>query len=215
MPRPEFALLKLTLAIALAGLLATGANDRARAQTQIQAPTQGQTQSPPDTVRPEGTTFEVTEIVDAGHQFFGQTSVGLASIVEYVFAQRGRPVGYIVGEEASGAIIGGLRYGEGELRMKTGERLKVFWQGPTLGFDFGADGSRTMVLVYGMSYPDQIYDTFTSAEGTAYLAGGLGVNFQSNSRGVALAVIRTGVGLRLGVNLGYLKYTPQATWNPF
>ncbi|VAW13769.1 FIG00450386: membrane protein [hydrothermal vent metagenome] len=210
MPRLKFVLQKLTLVIALAGLPAMGGYGQLQAQTQIQ----NQTQAGPQD-RPEGTTFAVTEIVDAGHQFFGQTSVGLASIIEYVFAQRGEPAGYIVGQEASGAIIGGLRYGEGELRMKTGERLNVFWQGPTLGFDFGADGSRTMVLVYGLSYPDQIYDTFTSAEGTAFIAGGLGVNFQSNAQGVTLAVIRTGIGLRLGVNLGYLKYTPEATWNPF
>ncbi|MFV2092610.1 MAG: DUF1134 domain-containing protein [Hyphomicrobiales bacterium] len=187
------------------------ANNQALAQTQLQA----QTQTPPDTADPEGTTFEVSEVVGAGHQFFGKTTVGLASVIEYVFAERGQPVAYIVGQEASGAFVGGLRYGEGELRLKTGQRQNVFWQGPTLGFDFGADGSRAMVLVYGMTYPDQIYDTFTSAEGTAYIAGGLGVNFQSNSKGVTLAVIRTGIGFRLGVNVGYLKYTPEATWNPF
>lgn len=165
--------------------------------------------------RPEGTTFQMQEIVDAGHQFFGQTSIGLASVVEYIFAERGRPVGYIVGEEASGAVFGGLRYGEGELRMKSGERVRVYWQGPTLGFDVGADGSRTMVLVYGLPFANHIFDTFTSTSGVAYMAGGLGVNYQSNQTGVSLAVIRTGVGLRLGVNLGYIKYTPQPTWNPF
>lgn len=165
--------------------------------------------------RPEGTTFEAREIIDAGHQFFGQTSVGLASVVEYIFAERGRPVGYIIGQEAGGAIVGGLRYGDGELRMKTGERVPVFWQGPTIGFDFGADGSRTMVLVYNMSFANQIFNRFGSAEGVAYVAGGAAVNYQQSDEGVVLAVIRTGVGLRLGVNLGYLKYTPEPTWNPF
>jgi len=214
MPRMRLVFLNFTLGVivaGVAGLLTPWSAGQARAQTHVQS----QAQNPADNVRPPDTTFQVAEIVDAGHQFFGQTSVGLASIVEYVFAQRGQPAGYIVGQEASGAIIGGLRYGEGELRLKSGERQNVFWQGPTLGFDFGADGSRTMVLVYNMTYPDQIYDTFTSAEGTAFLAGGLGVNFQSSSNGLTLAVIRTGIGLRLGVNLGYLKYTPQATWNPF
>jgi hypothetical protein len=176
------------------------------------APALAQNQAAP---RPEGTTFELQEVVDAGHQFFGQTSIGLASVIEYIFAERGRPVGYIVGEEASGAVIGGLRYGEGELRMKTGERLKVYWQGPTVGFDLGADGSRTMVLVYQMNFADQIFDIFTSTSGVVFVAGGLGVTYQSNGGNVVLAVIRTGIGLRLGVNLGYIKYTPNATWNPF
>lgn len=211
MPRPNFVIPRLALVAIFAGLVSLAAGTPAASQTQLQS----EAQIPPGSTRPAGTTFKVSEIVDAGHQFFGQTSVGLASIVEYVFAERGQPVGYIVGQEASGAFVGGLRYGEGELRLKDGGFQDVFWQGPTLGFDFGADGSRTMVLVYGMTYPDQIYDTFTSAEGTAFMAGGLGVNFQSNSKGVTLAVIRTGIGLRLGVNLGYLKYTPEATWNPF
>ena len=190
------------LAIVLTIFAAIGLPEPATAQSTGGAP------------RPEGTTFEVQEIVDAGHQFFGQTSIGLASVVEYIFSERGRPVGYIVGEEASGAVFGGLRYGEGELRMKTGENLPVFWQGPTLGFDVGGDGSRTMVLVYGMNFPPEIYDYFASTSGVAYMAGGVGVNFQSNNQ-IALAVIRTGVGLRLGINLGYIKYTPEPTWNPF
>ena len=211
MPRLSFVSFSFALAALAAGFVTLWAPQYAAAQTH----TQSAPPNLPATTRPPGTTFQVTEIVDAGHQFFGQTSVGLASIVEYVFSRRGEPVGYIVGQEASGAFVGGLRYGEGELRLKTGERLNVFWQGPTLGFDFGADGSRTMVLVYNMTYPDQIYATFTSAEGTAFMAGGLGVNFQSSSNGLTLAVIRTGIGLRLGVNLGYLKYTPEATWNPF
>ena len=208
MPRQESAFSFMSVVILLSLLLLSAPASIARAQTETLP---GDTTGP----RPEGTTFEVQEIVTAGHQFFGQTSIGLASVVEYVFAEKGRPVGYIVGEEASAAFFGGLRYGEGELRLKSGERQKVYWQGPTLGFDIGGDGSRVMVLVYGMSFPNQVYDTFNSAGGMAYIAGGLGVNFQTNPGEVALAVIRTGVGLRLGVNLGYIKYTPEATWNPF
>jgi hypothetical protein len=119
-----------------------------------------------------------------------------------------------VGEEGSGAIIGGLRYGEGTLYMKNGFRKKVYWQGPSIGWDFGGNGSRVLVLVYGMRSPDDIYARFGGLEGTAYFIGGLGVNFQQSGH-VRLAPIRTGLGMRLGVNAGYLKYSPKPTWNPF
>jgi hypothetical protein len=124
------------------------------------------------------------------------------------------PTGYIVGEEGSGAIIGGLRYGEGTLFMKDGTREKVYWQGPSIGWDFGGNGSRVLVLVYGVSDPDDLFTRFAGIEGSAYLVGGLGVNFQQ-SGDVMLAPIRTGVGARLGLNAGYLKYSPEPTWNPF
>jgi hypothetical protein len=160
-------------------------------------------------------TYSSEEIVAAGHKFFGKAARGLGEAVEYVFDSQGRPTGYIVGEEGSGAFFGGLRYGEGTIYYKNGTHQKIYWQGPSLGIDFGADGARTLVLVYNSSNPRQIYGKrFGGVEGSAYLVGGVGVNFQKN-RDIVLAPIRTGIGARLGANLGYLKYSNSPTWNPF
>ena len=158
--------------------------------------------------------FSSQEILDAGHKFFGETTEGLADVVEYCFHKLGEPNGYIMGEEAAGAFVAGLRYGEGQLKLKNGMSQKVFWQGPSVGFDFGGNGSRVLVLVYGVQDPADIFNRFVGVDGSAYVVGGLGVNFQQNND-VKLAPIRTGVGARLGVNAGYLKYTSKPTWNPF
>lgn len=159
-------------------------------------------------------TYSPEEILAKGHGFFGATTSGLAQAVEYVFQKVGRPQGYIIGEEASGAFVGGLRYGEGTLFLKDGTRKKVYWQGPSVGFDFGGNGSRSLVLVYNIDHTSDIFSRFVGVDGSAYLIGGLGVNFQSNEK-LSLAPIRTGVGARLGANVGYLKYTAKPTWNPF
>lgn len=160
------------------------------------------------------TTYSQGEIIRAGHGFFGSVSKGLASAVEYAFENAGRPNGYILGEDAGGAFVAGLRYGEGRLHTRRYGSHKVFWQGPTLGYDFGAEGSKTMVLVYNLRHPSQIYERFGGVEGSAYLVGGVSVQFQKRGN-VTLAPIRAGVGLRLGANVGYLKYTRSPTWNPF
>jgi hypothetical protein len=162
----------------------------------------------------EAETFSIEEIVEAGHSFFGTTTEGVAQVVEYVFSRSGRPSGYIVGEEASGAFIGGLRYGEGVLHLKNGTSRKIYWQGPSIGLDWGGNGSRSLVLVYDISSVDEIYDRFIGVEGSAYMVAGIGVNFQKNHK-LKLAPIRTGVGARFGANMGYVKYTGQPTWNPF
>lgn len=175
-------------------------------------PNAGQAQPYPP---PQGAGYSNDEILDAGHQFFGRISTDLASAVEYVFSRYGQPTGYIVGEEGSGAFFAGARYGEGDLHMKAGGVRRVFWQGPSVGLDLGAEGARIMVLTYNLPSAEAIYDTFGSTAGVAYMVGGLGVTFQSNERDVVLAVIHSGVGVRLGINLGYVKYTPQPTWNPF
>ena len=159
-------------------------------------------------------TFSSSEILKQGHGFFGTTTNGLAQAIEYVFQKAGRPQGYIIGEEGAGAFVGGLRYGEGTLFLKDGTRQKVYWQGPSVGFDFGGNGSRSLVLVYNIGDTNDIFSRFYGVDGSAYLVGGLGVNFQSNEK-LSLAPIRTGVGARLGANVGYLKYTAQPTWNPF
>jgi hypothetical protein len=159
-------------------------------------------------------TYSSEEIVAQGHQFFGKTTRGLAEAIEYVFREQGEPSAYIVGEEGSGAIIGGLRYGEGTIYYKNGATKHIFWQGPSIGWDFGGNGSRTLTLVYNSLSPEDLYTRFAGVEGSAYLIGGMGVNFQRKDQ-ITLAPIRTGLGARLGANVGYLKYTPRATWNPF
>ncbi len=159
-------------------------------------------------------TYSAEEIVATGHQFFGKTTRGLAEAIEYVFREQGEPSAYIIGEEGSGAIIGGLRYGEGTIYYKNGAKKHIFWQGPSIGWDFGGNGSRTMTLVYGSQSPEDLYTRFGGVEGSAYLIGGMGVNFERKDQ-ITLAPIRTGLGARLGANVGYLKYSPRATWNPF
>ena len=158
--------------------------------------------------------FAPQEVIDAGHKFFGTVSRGLASVVEKATAQWGQPNGYILGEEASGAFIGGLRYGEGKLYTKNAGDLRVFWQGPTVGFDWGGEGARTMMLVYNLPATDAVYQRFAGIDGSAYFIGGFGMTALTAS-GVVVVPIRSGVGMRLGANIGYLKFTPQATWNPF
>lgn len=159
-------------------------------------------------------TYSRNEVLNTGHKFFGSISQGLANAVEYVFQRSGRPNGYILGEDAGGAFIAGLRFGEGTLYTKDTGNHRVYWQGPSLGYDFGGEGSKTMVLVYNLRDPSDIYERFGGVQGAAYLIGGVSVQFQKHGD-VALAVIRSGVGLRLGANVGYLKYTRNPTWNPF
>lgn len=159
-------------------------------------------------------TYTEGEILRAGHNFFGSVSKGLASVIAYAFQNAGRPNGYILGEDAGGAFVAGLRYGEGTLHTRRWGSQRVFWQGPSLGYDFGAEGSKTMVLVYNLDHPSQIFARFGGVQGSAYLVGGVSIQFQKRDN-VALAPIRSGVGLRLGANVGYLKYTRQPTWNPF
>jgi hypothetical protein len=158
-------------------------------------------------------TYNQNEIIAAGHGFFGAISQGLGKAVEYAFQSQGRPNGYILGEDAGGAFVLGLRYGEGMLYTKDAGDHKVFWQGPSVGYDAGAEGSKTMVLVYNLHDPSEIYNRFGGVQGAAYFVGGLSVQFQTYGH-VTLAVIRSGVGVRLGANVGYLKYTRSPTWNP-
>ena len=158
--------------------------------------------------------YSSNEIIDAGHRFFGTVTKGLASVVEFAFQQQGRPNGYILGQDAGGAFMAGLRYGEGILYTKDAGIHRVYWQGPSIGYDMGGDGSKVMVLVYNLRDPSDIYQRFGGVDGSAYVIGGVGLTFQRNGD-IVTAPIRTGVGLRLGANIGYLKYTPAPTWNPF
>lgn len=158
--------------------------------------------------------FPVEEVVDTGHRFFGSISKGLAEAVQEAARRWGLPNAYILGQEASGAFIGGLRYGEGKMYTRNAGNQRVYWQGPSLGFDWGADGDRTMMLVYNLPAVSAIYQRFGGIDGSAYLVGGVGFT-ALDAQGVIVAPIRTGVGARLGINVNYLKFTDQATWNPF
>jgi hypothetical protein len=158
--------------------------------------------------------YSEDEIIRAGNNFFGKVSGGLASAIEWAFQKAGRPNGYILGQDAGGAFVAGLAYGEGTLYTKDAGSFKVYWQGPSVGYDFGGDGSKVMTLVYNLRDPSDIFDRFGGVEGTAYLVGGVSVQFQKAGH-VTLAPIRAGIGLRLGANVGYLKYTRSPTWNPF
>jgi hypothetical protein len=176
-------------------------------------------QPPPTAVAPApppapANQFSSNELVDAGHRFFGGVSRGLAMIVEKAVSQWGQPNGYILGEEASGAFVGGLRYGDGTLYTKNAGDLRVFWQGPSIGFDAGADGARTMMLVYNLPRTEAIFERFGGINGSAYFIGGFGMTALV-ANNITVVPIRSGVGLRLGANLGYLKFTTQPTWNPF
>ena len=160
-------------------------------------------------------TYTPDEIVQKGADFFGVTTEAMAKAVEKVFARYGRPDAYIAGSEGSGAFIVGLRYGEGDLYMKQSPApVKVYWQGPSVGFDYGANAAKVFTLIYNLRRPDAIFTRFPGVEGSAYLIAGIGVNYQQSGR-IILAPMRTGVGLRAGVDAGYLSYSRERSWVPF
>jgi hypothetical protein len=164
--------------------------------------------------QPQGGQYSSNEIVDAGHRFFGTISRGLAQLVERAGSQWGLPNGYVLGQEAGGAVVAGLRYGEGILYTKNAGDLRVFWQGPSLGWDFGGEGARTMMLIYALPATNAIYQRFVGIDGSAYFVGGLGMTALTADN-IVVVPIRSGIGVRLGANVGYLKFTQTATWNPF
>lgn len=166
---------------------------------------------PPD---PGALGYSPEEINAAGRGVFGSISAGLASVIDFAFQKYGRPTGYILGDEGGGAFFAGLRYGQGRLVTKQQGERRVYWQGPSAGFDFGLAGSQVMFLVYNVDDQDQLYQRFTGVDGSAYLVGGVGITFMKRGK-VILAPIRTGLGLRVGANLGYLKFTSSPSLNPF
>ncbi len=204
----DSALRLAVIALLLAGFEAVSAG----AQTMPQSPPPAAAAPAPPP--PENNQFSPRELIDAGNRFFGGISRGLATIVEKAGSEWGLPNGYILGEEAGGAFVGGLRYGDGTLYTKNAGDLRVYWQGPSVGFDAGAEGARTMMLVYNLPRTDAIFERFGGIDGSAYFVGGLGMTALT-ANNIVVVPIRSGVGLRLGANLGYLKFTPRPTWNPF
>ncbi len=172
------------------------------------------TATPPRRRPRQNDAYTSEELVREGHTFFGDVSEGLASIIERSVSQYGLPNGYILGQEGSGAIVGGLRYGEGTLFTRNAGQHKIFWQGPTIGADIGGNGDRVMMLVYNLPSVDAVYDRFLGVAGSAHVIAGFGMTVLGRD-GIYIVPIVSGVGARLGVNFGYLKMTRKPTWNPF
>ena len=162
----------------------------------------------------ESDTFDQDTVLHDAEAFFGKGAEGLAKVIEKAFKEQGRPNGYIKGEEASGAIAVGLRYGNGSLVLKNAKNRPVWWTGPSIGFDLGANASKVFVLVYHLDKPGAIFQRFPAVDGSFYYVGGVGINYQRRN-GITLAPIRLGVGLRAGASIGYMHYTPKKTYNPF
>lgn len=220
----------------LASLASFGAAPLAHAQTEMRQlppaqpapgypPYQGQAAAPPPppNARADSSNFPAEtaaqtysreEIVNTVSDFMGVTAESAGGAVERIFSQNGRPTAYIAGEELSGAFGFGLRYGRGLLYMKNRPPIQVYWQGPSIGWDVGGNGSRVFTLCYNLQIPDAIFQRFPGVEGSAYFIGGLGVNYQ-RADDITLAPIRVGAGLRLGAGVGYLAYTRQRNILPF
>jgi len=163
---------------------------------------------------PDKDTYDQDSIIKDAADFFGSTTEGLAKVIEKAFKDHGRPNGYIKGQEAGGAVSVGLRYGNGTLQMKSGGGRKVYWSGPSIGFDLGANASKVFVLVYHLPNTEKIFMRFPAVDGSLYYVGGAGINYQRRDK-IVLAPIRLGVGLRAGASIGYMHYTRQKTINPF
>lgn len=157
--------------------------------------------------------YTADEIIEAGSKFFGITTEAMAKGVQHVFGDLGEPDAYIKGEEGSGAFFVGLRYGSGYLISKTREPKQVYWRGPSVGFDFGANASKCFTLVYNLREDRRLFQRFPGVEGSIYFVAGLGINYQ-RSGGVTLAPMRTGLGMRAGVNAHYQVYSDERDWFP-
>jgi hypothetical protein len=163
---------------------------------------------------PAAETYSRSELMNGVSDFLGVSVESAAAAIERIFKDKGQPTAYIAGEEGSMAFIGGVRYGKGLLYMKNRKPMVVYWRGPSVGFDVGGNASRNFTLCYNLQYPEMIFRRFPGVEGSAYVIGGLGVNYQ-RAEGVTLAPIRAGVGLRLGANVGYLAYGRKRSIFPF
>ena len=178
-----------------------------------QAPTQTYSETPA-VPSADAETWQDDDLIGAAQGFFGENAEGIARLIERVLADQGKPNGYIVGREAGGAFIVGARYGSGTLYHKVEGQMPVYWTGPSIGFDVGANGGKTFVLVYNLFDTEQLYERFPAGEGQAYLVGGVTASYLRKGDTV-LIPIRMGAGLRLGVNAGYMKFSKKHRWLPF
>jgi len=183
-------------------------------QSQSQAPAmEGVTPATPSYAATQAETYSQDELVSKVSDFFGVATESAAAAIEKAFRDHGQPTGYVAGQEGSAAFAIGLRYGKGLLYMKNREPETVFWQGPSFGWDFGGNASRVFTLAYNLQYPDAVFRRFPGVEGSAYVVGGMGLNYQK-ADSITLAPIRAGIGLRLGANVGYLAYSRKRNWFP-
>jgi hypothetical protein len=196
------------------GLSLVAVAKTSRALAQGAPPESAPTHSPDYPAETEADTYSRDELVNKASDFFGVGAEAVGSVIAKAFKDNGQPTGYIAGEEGSAAITVGLRYGKGLLYMKGREPETVYWQGPSIGWDLGGNASRVFTLCYNIQKPDEIFQRFPGVEGSAYFVGGVGLNYQ-RSDDITLAPIRTGVGLRLGANLGYLAYSRKRHILPF
>ena len=162
----------------------------------------------------QGATYKEDDLIGAAEGVFGKGAKGLADLIKDLLAKQGEPNGYIVGREGGGAIVVGLRYGSGPLYHKIEGQKPVYWTGPSIGFDLGASAGNTFVLVYNLHNTDDLFHRYGSGEGQAYLVGGFHVSYLRRDN-VVLIPVRMGVGLRLGVNAGYMNFTRKSRWLPF
>lgn len=196
------------ISLSLILLLAACANNNTKPAQSVQSDRQNM-----DSTN-QGATYDKENVVNAASEFFGEGSEAVASVIEKAFADLGRPNGYIIGTEASAALIVGARYGDGTLSHKIEGDSRVYWKGPSIGIDLGANGSRVFALVYNLNDTQDLYQRFPAVEGSLYYVAGVGMNYQQVDE-IIIAPIRVGVGLRAGVNLGYLHFTKERSWNPF
>jgi hypothetical protein len=171
-------------------------------------------EAPASATAPAGQTIPRRDIFDAAENLFGRGAEGLAGVLERILGDQGEPIAYISGEEASGAFIFGLRYGSGVMRHRIEGDRNVYWRGPSLGFDVGADANKVFVLVYNLNDSQRLFRRFPSAEGHAYAVGGFSASYLRRGD-VVLIPVRLGVGLRLGVNAGYMRFSERNRWLPF
>lgn len=159
-------------------------------------------------------TYQQDDLIGAAEGVFGKGAQGLAKLIEDILKKQGQPNGYIVGREGGGALVVGLRYGSGTLHHKVEGQKPVYWTGPSVGFDAGANAGSTFVLVYNLYDTEDLYRRFPSGEGVAYLVGGFNASYLRRGD-IVLIPIRVGAGLRLGANVGYMKFSKKQRWLPF
>lgn len=166
------------------------------------------------TVEDPSTTYREDDLIGAAEGVFGKGAQGVAEMIQKLLAEQGEPNAYIVGREAGGAFIVGARYGSGTLYHKVEGQRPVYWTGPSVGFDIGANAASTFVLVYNLYDTEELYERYPAGEGQAYVIGGLTASYVRKGD-VVLIPIRVGAGLRLGVNAGYMKFSKEQKWLPF
>lgn len=159
-------------------------------------------------------TYQKDELVGAAEGVFGKGAAGLAGMIEDLLRKQGEPNGYIVGREGGGALILGLRYGSGTLHHKIEGTRPIYWTGPSVGLDLGANAANTFVLVYNLYDTEEIFHRYAAGEGQAYLVGGFNISYLRRND-VVLIPVRMGVGLRLGLNAGYMKFSKKQKISPF